>query len=407
MSTKNPSIIKNIRVSQKYGVSRPTVGKWVENAQQGKNNLQLSYQNGRHYIVDNKHNGAEILRLKEHGVKYRNKIAFEKTTASKEFYNAFSKTQIIDILTNIEFKNRIPLKYTYLNGGADYWNQWLERKFKENPEYYIGETSELLNVNTNYLQYITSKYKKINIFDLGPGNGFATKQFLEDFPIDKTAITYTGIDISPRMLEILGDNIKDWFPTIETNYLCVDLDTETIQDELFSASIEEDSCNLILFTGATIGNYPNQRELLRKIESSMSANDLFVLNNYLDIPSQRTHLPSFTDPYKLKRLTWIPDLLGIKQDMYEQVYAYDKDKNATLFNLKFTKEVEIAVTIKDKEKILTIKEGSELNLWGFYTWYYHELYTIFDETGLRPNLISLNAKQDNVLVICQRKRNIY
>ena len=121
MSTK---LIKNYTVSKKIGIAHPTIARWVDNALKNENNLQIGEKKGRYFIIDNDHNWAEIDRLKEKALKFRNKKSFEHIDAPDILYKIFDEAQLIDIISSIETYHEIPLRYSFYNEGAFWWKDY-------------------------------------------------------------------------------------------------------------------------------------------------------------------------------------------------------------------------------------------------------------------------------------------
>jgi len=403
MSTKQQGIIKNIRVSQRYGVSRPTVGKWVENAQQGRNNLQLTEKDGRKYIIDNKHNAAEIARLKEHGVKYRNKIAYESVVPSNEFYKIFNRDQIIDITSTLEFNSEIPIKYTYLNGGADLWNNFIQDNLKNYP-HYIERSTALIKSNTPYLVYLLSSYEKINIIDLGPGEGTPVLQVIPEFLKAGTKVTYTAADISQRMIEIVNSKVKKEFPQIDFDPLEIDFENESLQSYLFKKGLEANSCNLIMYLGGNIGVYPDKVEHLGNIQKAMGQNDYLVVDNAIDEVTSRTSFKSFDNQNFLRQFTWLAGELGLSSDMYEREFYYNAETNFRSFDIKLNKDVDIAVDIDGSQKIIKFKEGEKINVWRHSSWKSEQFMNDFYTAGFNVFHFSINQEVDTGIVVGKRAK---
>lgn len=404
MATKYPSFIKNIRVSQKYGVSRPTVGKWVENAIAGKNNLQLTFQNGRKYIVDNRHNMAEIQRLKEHGVKYRNKVAFETVTPEDKFYKIFNTREIIDLTTSLEFNRTIPLKYSYYNKGAEHWSKYsnyVQKQANSNAKH----ASLLADSSKGYISYLLKDYRKINIIEIGPGNGSSAGKFITLFSNLEKDVSYTAVDISEKMLQIATQSISEVFTNIDIQTVKFDIEDDNLKQLLFNPGAEPDSCNLILFLNHSLGNAGSQKERinqLTKFRKAMSKNDYLLVDNTLDIMSRRTSFKRFENRDNHEMHLWLPHMIGLAKDSYTEEYIYDQNSNVKLFNIRLKKDVDIIFTINSTERVVKLVEGDQVTVWKHSSWKKDSVTYEFREAGLEPYNFAIDLSNSSAIVVAGR-----
>jgi uncharacterized SAM-dependent methyltransferase len=395
--------IKNIQISKKYGVSRPTVGKWLENAIEQKNNLQVGNYNGRYYILDNKHNAAELARLKDKGVKYRNKIGFEEITPDAEFYKTFNEDQIIEIISDIEFNKSIDMKFSYFGEGAQLWSSYVDQfasAESTNPNIQL----ELFKTTFEYIKMRLSKFDTINLVDLGTGNGYHVKDLIEILLSKGFKVTYTGIDISKDMLTIASKNIETWFPQVKQYQIVQDFEEFNIRNNLFKNSLTDaSSCNLVLFMGSTIGNFNDRTHVLRTISASLGKNDYLIFDNGLDDEKRRTSFTSIQNKYTSKFIIWLVNSLGFKSDMYESINRYDSEKQSRIYGIKLTKDIDLSFTIGGQSKTISLSENDEIITWNHYS---HSIPSLLEEVnGAGLNLINLALRQDNTgfLLMAQRK----
>lgn len=395
--------IKNIHISKKYGVSRPTVGKWLENAIEQKNNLQVANQNGRYFIIDNKHNTAELARLKDKGVKYRNKIGFEEITPSADFYKTFNEHQIIEIISDLEFNKSIDMKYSYFGEGAELWKSYFDQ-FVLADNNVLKIQQELFRTIFEYLKIRTREFGTINLVDLGPGNGYPVKDLIEMLLSNGFKVTYTGIDISKDMLAIASQNIKTWFPDVKQFQIEQDFEEFNIRNNLFRNSLTDpNSCNLVLFLGSTIGNFNDRAHVLRTISASLGKNDYLIFDNGIDDEKKRTTFTSIQNKYTSKLFVWLVNSIGFSSDMYESINRYDADKQSRIHGIKLTKDIDVLFTVGGQNRTISLNENDEIVTWNHYS---HSISSLLEEMSIAGlNLVSLSLEQDNsgFLMMSQRK----
>jgi dimethylhistidine N-methyltransferase len=114
--------------------------------------------------------------------------------------------------------------------------------------------------------------RKFNLIEFGAGDGYKTKVLLRHFEERGAAFSYQPIDISPHVLEVLNQNVREELPT---------LDIQPLAGEYFEAldSVQEgDFRNVILFMGGNIGNFTfdKAQAFLSSVRERMKPDDLLL-----------------------------------------------------------------------------------------------------------------------------------
>ncbi len=396
--------LKNTQIANEYEVFRGSVGKWVQAAINKENNLQVEMIDEKWKIIDNAHNRAELLNLKEKGLKYRKKSAFEKVTVNPEIYNIFSETNLTELITKIEEDKFIPLKFSYLERGADFWNELVETMYSNKDSYYISDGDRLLNLSLEYIIQALSKYDVINIVDVGPGTGYSIKSLIEKLIEEGFKINYSAIDISQRMLDIVSQNLHSWHPDIEVETEIGDMDYVVIRDLLFNNKISNDnSCNLILFLGCTIGNVYDRNRVFSNFSDSMGKNDYFVIDNRLDIVKERSKFKTLENKYMLTQINWIPDMLGLQKNMYEIINKYDDKTESRLQVLKINKNIDLDFKLKNGNKSVRLLDGDEITIWNHYSHTFDCFIKEVRDVGLNVSYLSKTSNKTQALLICEKE----
>jgi uncharacterized SAM-dependent methyltransferase len=397
-------LLKNSQIAEEYKVFRGSVGKWVASALNKENNLQLEMSNEKWYIIDNPHNRSELLNLKERASKFRNKNSYQKVNPSPELYKIFGYSNLVEMITKMEEIKMIPIKFSYLNEGADIWNEFIRETFKS--ENYLSKIgNKLLDESLPYLVESLRKYDVINIVDVGAGNGYNLKPLIEILLKNKFEVKYTGIDISPRMLEIISKNIKDWYPQMTVETEIGDMDYIVLREKLFSNKIaNENSCNLILFLGYTIGNVYDSHRVFRNFYDSMSVDDYFMFDNGLDLEKLKTVFTTLENDNYNRVVRWIPELLGITPEMFERVNKYDEKSKSRVRVLQLNIDLDIEFKLEAGTKIVSFKSGDEITVWNHFS---HNLDNLISEirgNNLGISFMARAADKSEVLMICEVDR---
>lgn len=396
----NIKTIRNYTISKQLGVAHPTVARWVEAALKKENNLQLHQVNNKYYIIDNLHNEAEMLKLKTNAEKYRNKIAFEKITASEDLKDILNESQVIELITSLENKKSIPLKFTYLNGGAKLWDLYV-KKMVNNTDYYLDEISSLMGTSLDYFSFRLKDYEKVNIIDIGPGNGYTIKPLIDALKT-QAQINYTSIDLSQEIQNILTKNMLQWYPDISVNNIVADIEQILIRDLLFNNKLKNpNSCNVLLFIGATLGNVANRLQVLKNLKDSMGSDDILILDNGLDTPEWRSSFTSVNNPLVRLRLLWLPELLGFRKDMYEIISKYDENSGRRLQTMKLIKDIDIEFSLAEGSKVLSFKENEEIIIWNHYSHTLNSFIGEMNESNFAVTHMSCYPDLSHILALCQ------
>lgn len=113
-----------------------------------------------------------------------------------------------------------------------------------------------------------------NLVELGAGDGTKTKVLLEYFAKEEIDFSYSPIDISQHVLDLLSKDLSNSIPELEV---------DAIQGDYFDAlaKLNENQFQkeVVLFLGSNIGNFPNGAALqfLKKLGENLSPGDLLLI----------------------------------------------------------------------------------------------------------------------------------
>jgi transposase-like protein len=202
---------KKSELAKTYHVSEKTVTNWIREAKDGKLDLELHEERGRAWIANTTRNIELIEQLVEKRKKFRNSRGIKAVTPKPEFYELYNQQQIFDLTSSLDMYHEIAPDYTYFDGGADYWDEYVQRLASEKLPNLLTSAIRQLKANQDYIDDLTSRYKHINVVDIGPGNGLPVKEFLQHLLDQGKLGRYIALDISPAILELTKRNIENWF----------------------------------------------------------------------------------------------------------------------------------------------------------------------------------------------------
>lgn len=402
---------KNAELAARYHVHGTTLTKWIEAAQQGKIDLELCERGNKVYIADTAKNAATIERLIEERKKYRNARGAKTVTPRDEFYRLFTQAQIYDIVRNLEMHHEIPRQYNYFDGGASEWDEYSNRLAAEDSPNLLNQTVELIAENQGYMDKRLAKYKRVNVVDIGVGNGLPAKELLRHLLAQGKLGRYIAIDISQEILSLAERNIKEWFGgRVEFHGFELDITHERFANILAEDYLKADAkeaANLLLFLGGTPYNFRYPDDAFRTIRDSMNVNDLLI---YTDRIEEEFSRPQWLD-YNVKqgKQTLAPmhrlvfDMLNIEQSMYDVDVGYDDASHQRYTRARLKVALTLKFAFEDGERILEFHKGDTILLWRSWDLSAQEAVNQFQRCDFSVLHASLSEDREYILTVAQVK----
>jgi len=398
---------KHSELTDQYHVSLKTVHNWIDAAKQGKVALNLYRTKNRTYIANTPENTILLTQLAEKGKKYRNTLHHKIVKPSKEFYDIYSRRQILDIITNLDTYGEAPRQYNYMQDGAKNWDNWLQRLAKDKSPNILNGTIELLHTNMGAIERLLADGKKINVIDLGVGNAYPIKELLGQL-IDRSILhRYIGIDISQSMLDVAERNIADWYGNkVRFEGYVRDISHEHFDDLLVDDMLgkeADDTINLVLLLGATPTNFRSFGDVLRVIHSSMSSRDLLVYTDKPDTEASRGYfdfnLRSDVATTLSPNHQYILDLLNIHESSYDAEMGFDSAKRMRYIRIKMKVAITIEFKFEDVQRKVTLEKGDTILLLRVWHLTALEIISEFEKAGFTMLQSSLTKDRKAFLSI--------
>ncbi len=177
---------------------------------------------------------------------------------------------LTDVLEGLRSKNKnLSSKYFYDEKGDKLFQQimHLDEYYLTNKELEIFETHK-----SDILEAIDTG-ESFRIIELGAGDGLKTKILLKYFLENDIDFTYTPVDISGHVLELLERNLQKEIPGLKI---------EPYQGDYFDALSEIGEVgekDIVFFLGSNIGNFPgNEAEgFIAKLQAFLNPGDLLFM----------------------------------------------------------------------------------------------------------------------------------
>ncbi|MEH2012846.1 L-histidine N(alpha)-methyltransferase [Nostoc sp.] len=328
---------------------------------------------------------------------------------SSDFYSLFSEEEVIGIIHALEIRREIPLKYSYKGRGAKIWDDFYLKYII--PTWYRTSSVEidLLKKNFKYFNDNIKSGERVNIVDVGAGNSYPVKNFIQRLNTLGKINKYIALDISEELLHLSKNNFRKWFPFIEFISSTIDIENSSIPKILFQnqASLEiDDTAKIFFHLGVTIGNHQNRDEVLKNFRDSMGKNDFLVFTNETGSNSQWDGNVRGGCKYHVEEIYgWVKNNIGIKSEDCELVRKYDLKTDSIVANIKFRHNYIINFSQMGVDKKIEIPEGEEITIWRHHKYEIPKLLQEIERSGLQLIQYNTDKYKSHIMVICKVASN--
>ncbi|PAX52470.1 L-histidine N(alpha)-methyltransferase [Brunnivagina elsteri] len=323
---------------------------------------------------------------------------------SSDFYTTFSEVEILEIIDALEVRREIPLKYSYKGKGGKIWDNFYQKYII--PTWYRTSNVEieLLNNNFQYLNGDNLVGSKVNIIDVGAGNSYPIKKYIRQLQKLGKINQYIALDISEALLDVSQKNFKNWFPKI--NYIndTLDIENSCIPKTLLEnePNQNQETINIILHLGVTIGNHHNRSRVFNNFSKSMKKNDLLVLTNEIGSNSKWNGEARGGCDYHAENIyKWITSAIAIKSEDCQLVRKYDSVRDSVVANIKFLHNYTIIFNIQGIDKNIEFSADDNITIWRHHKFEIPQLQQELAQAGLELIRYSTNKYSSHIMAICQ------
>ncbi len=170
-----------------------------------------------------------------------------------------------------QIPKKLSSRYFYDEKGDELFQQIMQLE-----EYYLP-ACEMEIIETQGKQIaedISKEHHKLQIIELGAGDGSKTKHFLKQISSFFQQMEYVALDISPNILEVNKNEVENHVSglkqsSIAGNYF-----------ETYKRLPETTKGRIVLFLGANIGNYPIAEAIafFQFVKSRLNKRDYFLVS---------------------------------------------------------------------------------------------------------------------------------
>lgn len=398
---------KHSELANRYHVSLKTVHNWISAAKEKKLNLKLHEAKSGIYIANTAENIHILETLAEKGKKYRNSLHHKMATPTREFYEIFNRKQILDIFSNLDIHREIPRQYNYFNQGAINWKNFADRMWEESSPNLLKSSAELIQANLDAIDLFINGHNRVNIIDLGPGNGIPVKGLLAHLLERGVLHRYIAVDISQEMLSIVEKNVDEWFDgKVRFEGYVRDMTYERFDDVLIDDMLDtnaEKTINIALLLGATPMNFPSPYDTIKTIYGSMSKDDLLIYSDKPDTEADRRYFDFNSKPTTTTALSpnhrYIFDLLNVDEDFYDVEMGFNEEKRIRYIRVRLKVSLTITFTFKNGKRSVQFNKGETILLWRAWHQTALEIIAEFEKIGFTLLQSSLTKDRQYFLSI--------
>ncbi|MBV6647929.1 MAG: L-histidine N(alpha)-methyltransferase [Cyclobacteriaceae bacterium] len=204
---------------------------------------------------------------------------------SKNFASDFEKDVYIGLSSQ---PKQLSSKYFYDERGDRIFQEIMHMD-----SYYL--TRAELNIFQEQKDQILQEISEggpFRILELGAGDGMKTKVLLKYFIEEEVDFTYSPVDISGHVLDLLEDDLNKTVPglsisPLEGDYFKV----------LADISLQKEKKNVVFFLGSNIGNFSNDKAIgfLKKLRANLNKDDKIMIGFDLK-KDPKVILEAYNDP---------------------------------------------------------------------------------------------------------------
>lgn len=308
----------------------------------------------------------------------------------------FNKRQEAELVTSIQGRGEVPLKFAYLGEGAENWHRIAKERSGGGINY--AETRLLLQRVRDFLGSF-KKLQKVNIIDVGCGDGTPVFPVLDELKKQEINFRYVPLDISPEMLDIAEKNIKDKYKC-EIKKILLDFELGNFSDITYNLK-SDGSSNLLLFLGSTLGNFSDRNRVLTNIRDSMGSDDFLIVGvEMTNFSKIHKIIPHYTTKSVLDLIFTIPSKIGIAKNAirYEAKWNEKESQVECWITLKKDQKVKVGSSSfkLEKDERILLARSIKFNEWTFTK--------LMSDVGFRTELLTTATDRGYVLSMVQPTR---
>ncbi|MFA7252454.1 MAG: L-histidine N(alpha)-methyltransferase [Candidatus Paceibacterota bacterium] len=310
-----------------------------------------------------------------------------------------TKRQEAELVTAIQGRGEVPLKFAYLGEGAKNWDSIAKERVSTSGGINSIEANLLKKRMDDFISTL-DKGKSVNLVDIGCGNGLPVVPILQRLQEKNIPFTYVPMDISGEMIDLALNTVRSKFSDVVCKPFQMDFELGQFSDLMYEIK-KDGSVNLMVFLGSTLGNHSDLSRVLTNFRDSMTSKDYLIVGVELtNIAKVNKIIPHYENSAAKALVSHTLSYLNISDKSFGYEVLWN-DKNSQIeMRAVFNKDVKAEIAgysfvIEKDESILLAKSIK-------FTEY--AITKLFSDVGLRTELLTTSEDRGYVLTMVQPTR---
>ena len=309
-----------------------------------------------------------------------------------------SKRQEAELVTAIQGRGEIPLKFAYLGKGAMNWDRIASERSSGGGINSLEAT--LLTKRIENFVATLSAEQGINVIDIGCGNGYPVFPVLTYLKAQDIPFTYAPLDISAEMLDLAVANVTKEFPNTECKPFQLDFELGQFSDTMYDLK-KGGAVNLMLFLGSTLGNHSDLSRVLTNFRDSMTSKDFMIVGVELSNLVKAQNILHHYEGEAIENLLFYTlDYLNVARKDYALEVSWNAQENQVEMRASLHKD--IAIEIGDEK--FTLMKGENILLARSKKFNESVVTKLLSEVGFRTELLTTSQDRGYLLTMVQPTR---
>ncbi len=309
-----------------------------------------------------------------------------------------SKRQEAELITAIQGRGEIPLKFAYLGEGAKNWDRIARER--SGGEGINSAESALLEKRVDDFLSTLKPVSGINIIDIGCGNGLPVLPILKQLASDGTPFTYVPLDISKEMLDMATKTIKDHFSNVACKPVQMDFELGQFSDVMYDLK-DEMPVNLLLHLGSTLGNHSDLNRVLSNFRDSMTSKDFLILGvEMTNLAKVQMLFPHYENEGVETLVTYAFNYLGVPKEAYKYKVSWNEKYSQIEMRAAFNRDVPIEFAGEQ----FSLQNNENILLGRSIKFTEYSIAKLLSDVGFRTELLTTPDDRGYLLTMVQPTR---
>lgn len=309
-----------------------------------------------------------------------------------------SKRQEAELVTAIQGRGEIPLKFAYLGDGAQHWDAIAQERGAGEGINSVEMT--LLKKRLNDFLSTVNLDQGVNVIDIGCGNGVPILPILEKLKANGVSFTYVPMDISQEMLDLAVTTVNENIDGVESKQLLMDFELGQFSEVTYDLK-KNGSVNLLFFLGSTLGNHSDLNRVLTNFRDSMTSKDYLIVGvEMTNLAKVQKIIPHYETSAVGDLVTYTLEYLKVPKTGYMYGAIWNDKLNQIEMRASLLEDSKI--TIAGESFVLT--KGENILLARSIKFTEYTITKLFSDVGFRTELLTTSEDRGYLLTMIQPTR---